>query len=108
MQAMKRLRSFATAAWLALALIVGQQAAALHALEHARAELAQKHESLPDAPACEEHFLFAGFSGALASNIPELPPVALGEAAPAVQDERAAPQALRLAFRSRAPPASLV
>lgn len=105
---MKRLRSLAPALWLALALLVGQQAAALHALEHAKQELAQKQDSLPEAPLCDEHFLFAGFSGALAASLPDLPPVALDDAAPAIEDERGASQPLLLAFRSRAPPASLV
>jgi len=103
---MNRIRRFAYAFGLALALVVGQQAAALHALGHATERFAQTQDSLPNAPSCDEHFLFAGFSGALAASVPDLPTSA-GDTVPAVFDERAAPQPLRLAFRSRAPPVFL-
>ena len=99
---MRRFRKLGFALWLALALLVGQQAAALHELGHAAARIADEGTPPASTP-CDKHFLFAqslGPAGSFAS-VPPVPADAI-VAAPASQQH--APAATRLAFRSRAPP----
>jgi predicted HD phosphohydrolase len=104
---MTRLRRFASAFWLALALVVGQQAAALHDLGHATARLASQHDSTPAKHSADECFLCAAFLGAAVA-----PPLALhlaetASVSPVRFDHRSALTAARLAFRSQAPPVLL-
>ena len=100
---MKRFRRLGFALWLALALLVGQQAAALHDLGHATAEFAQDKGSPAGAAKCDKHFLFAQFSGAVGS-LCSVPPVSAGDAVAALFHQAFAPTPARFAFRSRAPP----
>ncbi len=102
---MKYLRRLFLAFGLALALALGQQAAALHALGHAADDLAQQ-DSAPAPFKCADHSLFASFAGAMGAE----PPVAPFMATVALA-ERANPQPLawlaaRYSYLSRAPPAS--
>lgn len=104
---MNRLRRYAFAVWLALALVVGQQAAALHALGHAAERFASQKDSAPAQHSSAECFLCAALSGAAAA-----PPLALHllhatSATPAPRDHRGIPIAARFAYLSRAPPALL-
>jgi hypothetical protein len=106
---MKALRHFGLLLWLALALAWGQQAAVLHDLGHATAQLAHQQDPSKPAPSskCDECGLFAEFSGALAAKAVVAPFVAAAAiAAPALvpASVRLAP---RLAFLSRAPPSVL-
>ena len=98
---MSRLRHIFFALWLALAVVSGQQAVALHDLAHVTGH---KQDSTPGKSTCEKCFACAELSSAVGTTIP---PVALPETAPLACDSRAdAPpcSAPRLAFRSRAPP----
>ena len=104
---MKPIRRLASILWLALALLVGQQAAALHDLGHATGQLSHKQDSKTPPGTCDQCFACAELSGAVGVTVPVLPvvaactpraadPVATGVASPA-----------RLAYRSRAPPSLL-
>lgn len=102
---MKNLRRLFLAFGLALALALGQQGAALHALGHAADELAQQ-DSTPAPSKCADHSLFASLAGAVGAE----PPVAPFMATAALV-QRADPQPLawlpsRYSYLSRAPPAS--
>jgi FtsP/CotA-like multicopper oxidase with cupredoxin domain len=101
---MKRFRNFGFALWLVLALLVGQQAAALHELGHATAEFKQDKGSPGSSSKCDKHFLFAQFSGAVGPLCP-VPPVSAGDVVEALVHQAFAPTAARFAFQSRAPPA---
>ena len=101
---MKRFRSFGFALWLALALLVGQQAAALHQLAHATAEFKQDKGSPSAAWKCDKHFLFAQCSAAPGPHN-AVPPVSAGEVVAALVHQAFAPTPARFAFQSRAPPA---
>ena len=99
---MNRLRRIFFALWMALAVVVGQQAVAMHDLAHA---FGHKQESTPGKSTCDKCFACAELSSALGASIP---PVALPDTAPSVvpvDSDSAACGAPRLAFRSRAPPA---
>ena len=99
---MSRFRRFGFALWLALALLVGQEAGALHELGHAAAQVTDEGAP-PASSTCDKHFLFAqsfGPAGAFAS-VPAVSPDLIA-AAPQVQQH--APAATRFAFHSRAPP----
>jgi hypothetical protein len=100
---MKRFRKLGFALWLALALLVGQQALALHELGHATAGFAQDKGTPTGSTKCDKHFLFAQFSGAVGtfSCVPE---VSSGAVVAALVHQAFAPAVTRLAFRSRAPP----
>ena len=89
-----QLRRLLAAFWIALALVVGQQAAVRHDLLHASA-----HHS------CDQCFLSAQLSGAVDATIPALPVVPMPLAVSSRIDDRLAPSAPRVPFRSRAPPA---
>lgn len=103
---MKALRHLGLVLWLALSLVAGQRAVALHDLGHATDAIGADEDGGPAQP-CAEHSACAQLSGALPS--PEftpsftaaMPPRA---ALPAALDAALAP---RLSFRSRAPPRSL-
>ena len=104
---MTRMRRIASAFWLALALLVGQQASALHALGHATEQLSRKHDSTPAPSTCDQCFACAELSGAVGATIPSVPAVIADNSQPFAVIEQGAPAVLRLAFRSRAPPALL-
>ena len=100
---MKRLKRFLLACALALAFLLGQNAAALHALGHAADTLTQK-DGAPAPTKCADHSLFTNLGAALGSAPPVTPAVAaVSEVAttPLVASASLAP---RLGFRSRAPP----
>ena len=102
---MSRFRRLGLALWLALALLVGQQAAALHELGHAVAQFSDEGAPPSSAP-CDKHFLFAqsfGPAGACES-VPAVSADAVAATPPAQQY---APATTRFAFRSRAPPTLL-
>jgi len=91
---------------LALALLFGQQAAALHDLGHAVDRIAHKG-SLPFGNTCDECFACAQLSGAAAPSLPAIPPVLLPDGAPRDTGCVSATVAARFAFLSRAPPSFL-
>jgi hypothetical protein len=98
---MSRFRRIFFALWMALAVVVGQQAVALHDLAHVAGH---KQDSTPAKGTCDKCFACAELSGAVGSSIP---PVALPETAPLAHDLRSdapACSAPRLAYRSQAPP----
>ena len=104
---MKPIRRLASILWLALALLVGQQAAALHDLGHATGKLTHKQDSNKAPVSCDQCFACAELSGAVGVTVPELPVVA---ACPPRAAETLSPGAAfpaRLAYRSQAPPALL-
>jgi hypothetical protein len=103
---MKRLRKLGFALWLALALLVGQQAAALHELAHATAELSQDKGAPTGSSKCDQHYLFAQFSGAVGA-FSSVAAVSADGVAAALVHQAFAPAATRLAFRSQAPPTVL-
>ena len=94
-------RRFFAAFWIALALLVGQQAAALHDLSHATDLLKGK----PAHHSCDQCFLSAQLSGAVGATIPELPVVPMAPASSGRVEDRSISSAPRGLFRSRAPPA---
>jgi len=98
------LRRFFAAFWIALALVVGQQAAVLHDLSHASEQLAQKGKGKPAHHTCDQCFLSAQLSGAVGATIAELPLVPMPLAVASRIDERVVAFAPRISFRSRAPP----
>ena len=98
---MTRVRRIFFALWMALAVVVGQQAVALHDLAHVAGH---KQDSTPGKSTCDKCFACAELSSAVGASIP---PVAVPDAAPVLLDSTsraAAGAAPRLAFRSRAPP----
>jgi hypothetical protein len=105
---MDSIRRFATAFWIALALVVGQQGAALHDLGHATERLAHKQDSKPSSSTtCNQCFACAELSGAVGTTLPALPSTDASHAQWALPLERGVAVAPRLAFRSRAPPTLL-
>ena len=101
---MTRFQRFASILWLALALVVGQQAVALHDLGHATGQLNPKHDSKPAPSKCGQCFACAELSGAVGATPLALPIVSLDDRPAHVAFERGSPAPARLAFRSRAPP----
>jgi hypothetical protein len=96
-----RVRRIFFALWMALAVVAGQHAVALHDLAHVAGH---KQDSTPGKSACDKCFACAELSSAVGTSIP---PVALADAAPALHHARSdasACSAPLLAFRSRAPP----
>ncbi|HSN22384.1 MAG TPA: hypothetical protein VLS49_16995 [Usitatibacter sp.] len=91
---------------LALALLVGQQAAALHDLGHAVDRIEHK-STLPFGTTCDECFACAQLSGAVGATFPVIPPVLLPDGAPRDVRCASAATAPRFAFLSRGPPAVL-
>jgi hypothetical protein len=100
-------RRIALALWLALVLLVGQQAAALHDLGHATDRLSQKKESQHRPSSCDKCFACAELSGAIGATVPAVPVVLADNETPCVVGDLGSPLPTRLAFRSRAPPRSL-
>ena len=87
---------------MALAVVLGQQAVALHDLAHVAGH---KQDSTPGKTTCDKCFACAELSSAVGASIP---PVALPDTAPLaheIRSDASACSAPRLAFRSRAPPA---
>jgi hypothetical protein len=104
---MTRLRRLASAFWLALALVVGQQASALHDLGHATERLASSKDSTSAPHACGQCFVCSGLSSGAAPSLPAFHAPQASSAAPAQVDPQCASTPARLAFRSRAPPTLL-
>jgi hypothetical protein len=88
---------------LALALLFGQQAAALHDLGHAVDRIAHKG-SLPFNNTCAECFACAQLGGAVGPALPAVAPVLLPDGAPRDARCASAITAPRFAFLSRGPP----
>jgi len=89
---------------MAFAVVIGQQAVAMHDLAHATGH---KQESTPGKTTCDKCFACAELSSALGASIPA---VALPDTAPVIGEQHsdsAVCAAPRLAFRSRAPPTLL-
>jgi hypothetical protein len=102
---MKSSRRILLALAVGLALLFGEQAAALHDLGHAVDQVAHKG-SVPGSP-CDQCFACAQLSGAVGTTLPVVPAVPLERGAPI---ERARPGIFaspRLAFLSRGHPALL-
>ena len=103
---MKALRRIALAFAVALALLFGQQAAALHDLGHAVGQLSHKGSGSPGST-CDQCFACAQLSGAVGTSLPVVPTVALGHCAPAESPRKDVFAAPRFAFLSRGPPSLL-
>jgi hypothetical protein len=103
---MKPLRRLGTAFWLALALLVGQQAAALHDLGHAIQQVEHKG-SVPSGNTCDECFACAQLGAAVGIEPPAIPPNAATDAVPCTAEPSSFHAAPRLAFLSTGPPAAL-
>lgn len=88
---------------LALVLVLGQHATALHALAHASGEVQQDDSTSPD-KTCEEHSLFVALGQGVAAKSAIAPLVAAASARPAVEALRSATLPQRFRFHSRAPP----
>ena len=89
---------------LALALVAGQQAAALHALAHATEQVGKGDPKAPPQP-CEQCLAFSQLDGPAMGAQPL--PAALGTLQAAATPVALPPgAAARLAFRSRAPPSA--
>lgn len=97
-----RLRRIFFAIWMALALVVGQQALALHDLAHANPS--HKQDSTPGKGTCDKCFACAQLSGAVSASIPAVPLVAAAPHLGLDPADCAILASPRLAFRSRAPP----
>ena len=101
------LRRFALALLLGLALVVGQQAAALHDLGHARERLAQQKDSIPAPHSCDKCFVCSGLVGGAAMSLPPMPCAMAADAAPIAREAREARAVALFAFLTRAPPTLL-
>jgi hypothetical protein len=104
---MKSTRRFAIALWLALALLVGQQAAALHDLGHATERIAHHQDRKAPPASCDQCFACAELSSAVGVAHAVLPRVSAGVPVTCVVHDGAIFVAQRLAFRSQAPPTLL-
>jgi hypothetical protein len=102
---MKRWRHVLFAAWLALALVGGQQLVVLHALGHATERIANKDK---DATTCKIHFACSQLASALDGHVPALPPVPLAQHGAPQAAESPSTAAPVFAFLSRGPPAASV
>jgi hypothetical protein len=96
------LRRAVAAFWFAL-LLLGQQAAALHAVAHA----AERLDSTVPAQFCDQCFLGAQVSSALGATIPELPAIPADFLPPLPGIDLAVVAQAPVFFRSRAPPTPL-
>jgi hypothetical protein len=101
---MNRIRRIASVFWLALALLIGQHAAALHDLGHATEQFSQKKDSRHAPASCDKCFACAELTGAVGVTPPAVPVVVTSNHVSSAVLELCAPAAARLAFRSRAPP----
>jgi hypothetical protein len=104
---MKSTRRIAAAFWLALVLLVGQQAAALHNLGHATERLAHHQDSKTPPASCDQCFACAELSSAVGALPVVLPRVSAGIPGTFLVHAAAVFVAPRLAFRSQAPPTLL-
>ncbi len=104
---MRSIRRLASILWLALALLVGQQAAALHDLGHATGQLSHKQDSKTSPASCDQCFACAELSGAVGVTVPVLPVVAACTPRAADPLTRGVASPARLAYRARAPPSLL-
>ena len=104
---MTPVRRLAAAFWLALALLVGQQAAALHDLGHATGQLSHKQDSTPGSSTCDQCFGCAQLAGAVGTTPPSFSALDASHAPAQRVLHRGVDSAPRLAFRSRAPPVLL-
>ena len=102
---MKALRRLGFALWLALALVVGQQAALLHDLGHASEKLTQK-DSKPAPSKCDECFACAQLVGGAPVTVATVPPVACGIELFVTLEHVVVASAL-LAYQAQAPPVLL-
>ena len=100
---MKRMNRFFLACALALAFLVGQHAAALHALGHAKDVLTQ-NDSTPAPSKCADHSLFSAIGAAVGSKAPVAPFIAAVAECASAPVLASASLASRYAFHSRAPP----
>ena len=99
------LKNLAARGLLALAFLFAQQTAALHWLSHA-IEATQAKAGNGSAPTdhCDECLTLSAFGAAAASSAAPFPAGAAHHAQQAHVPDTPSPAALRLAFRSRAPP----
>ena len=95
------LRRILFASWLALAIVLGQQAVVLHDIAHATGH---KQESTPGKTACDKCFACAELSGAMAASIIPVAVTDSTHSLPASRGRAAASAATWLAYRSQAPP----
>jgi hypothetical protein len=100
---MKPLRRIVLAFAVALALLFGQQAAALHDLGHAVSQLSHKGSG-PPGSTCDQCFACSLLSGAVGTSLPVVPTVALEHCAPVERPRKDFFAAPRFAFLSRGPP----
>lgn len=99
------LRGFAARALLALAFLFAQQTASLHWLSHAiEATQAKAGKSAPVPDHCDECLTLGALGAGATSSSAKLPAPAAQHALLASATPVASKAALRLAFRSRAPP----
>ena len=101
---MSRFNRYVLACALAVALLLGQHASALHALGHA-IDGATQNDGAPVPAKCADHSIFATLGAALGSNAPVAPFVAAVLPLRVVPLHAGATLAPRFNFRSRAPPA---
>ena len=102
---MQSLRRLAVGFFLALALLFGQQVAALHGLGHAMDRIA--HKGISPFSTCDECFACAQLAGAVGPSLPVVPPVLVPDIPPRTPRIEPAAAAPRFAFLSRGPPALL-
>lgn len=103
---MKVLRRLGFALWLALALVAGQHAAALHDFAHIADKVSDKQDSKTAPAKCGECFACAQLAGGAAATVATVPPVSCDVPILAFL-EQGAPATPALAYRSRAPPTLL-
>lgn len=98
------LRGLAARALLALAFLFAQQTASLHWLSHAIEATQHKNAKVPAADHCDECLVLSALGAGATSSSAEPPTLAVQHALLAPATPVASKAALRLAFRSRAPP----
>jgi hypothetical protein len=101
---LNRFRHIFFALWMALAVVVGQQAVVLHDLSHVAGH---KQDSTPGKSTCDKCFACAQLSGAVGASVPVVPAIPADDAAPIAVIALVAPAPARFAYQSRAPPPSL-
>jgi hypothetical protein len=96
---------FLAALWIALALLLGQQAAALHDLAHATEQLGGPLKAPAGKHTCDQCFLSAQLSGAVGTHV-AIPPVVMATVVAAAFSFLPALSRTVVSSRSRAPPAA--
>jgi hypothetical protein len=105
---MARFRRLASAFWLALALLIGQQAATLHGLSHAiQGVQSGSQDQHPGTDTCLKCSAFAPFGGAAPAFVAALVVVASTAILAACSAFIPAPSRTVVTSRSRAPPSVL-